>query len=306
VGRTLVWARSPAERIALKLRAVFPGVAVLAVGAFLIAPSVASAAIRIDDLAVQEGDSSHSVAVRVADDGPSTTTRCVRAFASPAIGNESVDAGIKGLAYDNQDFVFPSTSESLCLAPGQTEGSISLTVLGDTTREADELLAVSLSAPPGGPPVEFADDSALVTLLNDDGSTASACILFAEGGLGLSVKSTATSLKQLGIVGLLSAGRKFVGTLLFCGNSKIAVTVRYGRAVVAKGVTHGKYDHYVPVHGGVRLARTRKTGRLKGLQRARLKVTVRIWDLAGDSIAGSRKVKIGLRGTGGSTPGAPR
>ena len=90
------------ERIALKLRAVHvPGVAVLAVGAFLLAPSVASAAIRIDDLAVQEGDSSHPVALRVADDGPSNTTRCVRAYAAVASGNESVNAGIKGLAYPN-------------------------------------------------------------------------------------------------------------------------------------------------------------------------------------------------------------
>jgi hypothetical protein len=306
VGPKAVWGPAPRlERIALKLRAVLPGVAVLAVGAFLLAPSVASAAIRIDDLVVQEGDSSHPVALRVADDGPSTTTRCVRAYASLASGNESVNAGNKGLAYNNQDFVFPPTSESLCLAPGQTEGSIPLTVLGDTTREADELLAIGLSAGPGGP-VEFADDSAIVTLLNEDGSTVSACILFAESRLGFSVKSTATSLKQLGILRLLSAGRKSVGNVLFCGNSKIAVTVRYGRAVVAKGVTQGKYDHYVPVHGGVHLARTRKTGRLKGLQRARLKVTVRIWDSEGDSIAGSRKVKIGLRGSGGSTPGAPR
>jgi hypothetical protein len=290
----------------LKLRAVHvPGAAVLAVGAFLLAPSVASAAIRIDDLAVQEGDSSHAVALRVADDGPSNTTRCVRAFASLASGNESVDAGIKGLAYSNQDFVFPPTSESLCLAPGQTEGSIPLTVLGDTTREADELLKIGLQPGPGGT-VEFADTSALVTLLNDDGSTVSACLVFAESRLGFTVKSVATSLKQLGIVGLLSAGRKSVGSLLYCGNGKIAVTVRYRGAVVAKGVTQGHYDHYVPVHGSVRLARTRKTGRLKGLQRATLKYTVRIWDAQGDSIAGSRKVKIGLRGSGGSTPGAPR
>jgi hypothetical protein len=300
-----VWLAPRLEGSALKLRAVHvPGVAVLAVGAFLLAPSVASAAIRIDDLAVQEGDSSHPVAVRVADDGPSTTTRCMNAYASPASGNESVNAGIKGLAYNNQDFVFPPTSESLCLAPGQTEGSIPLTVLGDTTREADELLSIGVSAPGG--PVEFADDSALVTLLNDDGSTVSECLVYAESRLGISVKSVATSLKQLGIVGLLSSGRKFVGTTGFCGNSKIAVTVRYGRAVVAKGVTQGKYNHYVPVHGGVHLARTRKTGRLKGLQRARLKFTVRIWDSEGHSIAGSRKVKIGLRGSGGGTPGTPR
>ena len=81
----------------MKPRAVH--VAVLAVGAFLLAPSVASAAIRIDDLAVQEGDSSHPVAVRVADDGPSNTTRCVIAHAAVVSGNKSVNAGIKGLAY---------------------------------------------------------------------------------------------------------------------------------------------------------------------------------------------------------------
>jgi len=210
------------------------------------------------------------------------------------------------LAYNNQDFVFPDGGEILCLAPGQTEGSIPLTVLGDTTREADQLLAIGLSpAPGGGPPVEFANDRAFMTLLNDDGSTVSNCILYAESRLGSDVKSAATSLKQLGIVGLLSAGRKSV-TVLFCGNGKIAVTVSYGRAVVAKGVTLGKYDHYNQVHGGVRLARTPKTGRLKGLRRARLKVTVRIWDAEGDSIAGARKVWIGLRGSGGSTPGGPR
>jgi hypothetical protein len=304
VGRTLFWARSLAGRIALKLRAVH--VALLAVGAFLLAPSVASAAIRIDDLAVQEGDSSHPVAVRVADDGPSNTTRCVRAYATQPSGNsnESVNAGIEGLAYNDRDFAFPPTGESLCLAPGQTEGSIPLTVLGDTTREADELLTVGLNPASGGA-VEFADRSALVTLLNDDGSTVSECLVYSESVLGSDVKSAATSLKQLGIVGLLSAGRKSV-PVGWCGNGKIAVTVRYGRAVVAKGVTQGKYDHYNRVHGSVRLARTRKTGRLKGLQRARLKVTVRIWDSQGDSITGSRNVKIGLRGSGGSTPGGPR
>ena len=305
----------PFERIALTLRAVHvPGVAVLALGAFLLAPSVASAAIRIDDLAVQEGDSSHPVAVRVADDGPSNTTRCVIAHAAVVSGNKSVNAGIKGLAYpkkwaltgtrlDAQDFVAP-TSDPLCLAPGQTEGSIPLTVLGDTTREPDELLGINLYPAPGGA-VEFADDSALVTLLNDDGSTVSACLVYLEGPLGFVVKSAAASLKQLGIVGLLSAGRKSVD-VGFCGNGKIAVTVRYRGAVVAKGVTQGKYSHYVRVHGSVRLARTLRTGRLKGLQRARLKVTVRIWDSQGDSITGSREVKIGLRGSGGSTPGGPR
>jgi hypothetical protein len=288
------------ERTALNPCAVHvPGVAVLAVGAFLFAPSVASAAIRIDDLAVQEGDSSHPVALRVADDGPSNTTRCVRAYAGPAVGNESVNAGINGLAYNDQDFVVP-TSEPLCLAPGQTEGSIPLTVLGDTTREADELLDVGLN--PAGAPVEFADQRALVTLLNDDGSTVTNCILSAESVLGPDVKSAAASLKQLGLVGLLSAGRKSVA-VGFCGNGKIAVTVRYRGAVVAKGITKGKYDHYVPVHGGVHLERTRKTGRLKGLRRAGLKVTVRISDAQGHSIAGSRTVKIGLRGSGGSTPG---
>ena len=290
----------------MKLRAVHvPGVAVLAVGAFLLAPSVASAAIRIDDLAVQEGDSTHSVAVRVADDGPSNTTRCVSAYATPSGNSESVNAGIQGLAYRNEDFVFPDLGETLCLAPGQTEGSIPLTVLGDTTREADEVLIIGLAPAPSGP-VEFADDHAFVTLLNDDGSTVSACILYAESRFRITVPSFATSLKQLGIVGLLSSGRKIVGNALFCGNGKIAVTVRYGRAVVAKGVTQGHYSHYVPVHGSVKLARTRKTGRLKGLRRARLKYTVRIWDAAGDSIAGSRKVNIGLRGSGGSTPGGPR
>ena len=304
MGRTLVWARSPAGRIALKLRAVpVPGVAVLAVAAFLLAPSVASGAIRIDDLAVQEGDSSHTVALRVTDDGPSNTSRCVSAYATQPSGNsnESVNAGIVGLAYNNQDFAFPPTSESLCLAPGQTEGSIPLTVLGDTTREADELLTVGLNPAPGGA-VEFADRSALVTLLNDDGSTVSECLVYAESRLGFDLKSVATSLKQLGIVGLLSAGRKSVD-VGFCGNGKIAVTVRYRGAVVAKGVTQGKYDFYVPVHGEVRLGRTRKTGRLKGLQRASLKFPVRMSDAQGHSIAGSRKVKIGLRGSGGSTPG---
>jgi hypothetical protein len=97
-----------------------------------------------------------------------------------------------------------------------------------------------------------------------------------------------------------------VGDVLFCGNSKIAITVRYRGAVVAKGVSRGKYSRYVSVHGSVRLARTRKTGRLKGLQRGRLKVTVRIWDAEGDSIAGSPKVKIGLRVSGGSTPDGGR
>jgi hypothetical protein len=303
VGRTLASPAPRLERTALKLRAAhLPGAAVLAVGAFLLAPSVASGAIRIDDLAAQEGDSSHPVALRIADDGPSTTTRCVRVFASSASGNESVNAGIKGLAYPNQDFVDPPAGDSLCLAPGQTEGSIPLTVLGDTTREADELLVIRLSAASGGA-VEFTDDSALVTLLNDDGSTVSECLVYASSVLGFDVRSAATSLKQLGIVGLLSSGRKSVGSVLFCGNAKIALTVRYRGAVVAKGVSQGKYSHYVRVHGSVRLQRTRKTGRLKGLQRARLKATVRIWDSEGDSIAGSRKLKIGLRGSGGSTPG---
>jgi hypothetical protein len=290
----------------LKLRAAYVRwMAVLAVSAFLLAPSVASAAIRIDDLAVQEGDSSHPVAVRVVDDGPSTTTRCMRAFASYPSGseNESVNAGINGVAFSDRDFAFPPGGESLCLAPGQTEGSIPLTVLGDTTREADELLTIRLNQ--DGTPVEFADRSALVTLLNDDGSTVSQCLVDAGGVLGGDLKSAATSLKQLGLVGLLSAGRKSV-PVGFCGNGKIAVTVRYRGAVVAKGVSQGKYDHYVRVHGGVHLERTRKTGRLKGLRRARLKVTVRIWDAQGNSITGSRNVKIGLRGSGGSTPVSPR
>ena len=296
--------RSRLERTVLKLGAIHvPGVAALAVGAVLLAPSVASAAIRIDDLAVPEGDSSNPVAVRVADDGPSTTTRCMSAYAGVGSGgDESVNAGIKGLALPHRDFA--EAGESLCLAPGQTEGSIPLTVLGDTTREADELLQIFLNPAAGGP-VEFADRSAVVTLLNDDGSTVSECLVYAESVLGPDVKSAAGSLKQLGIVGLLSAGRKSV-PVLWCGNGKIAVTVRYGRAVVAKGVSQGKYDHYNRVHGSVRLARTPKTGRLKGLQSARLKVTVRIWDAQGDSITGSRDVKIGLRGSGGSTPGGPR
>jgi hypothetical protein len=271
--------------------ALVPGVAVFAMVALLLAQSVASAAIRIDDLTVQEGDSSHSVGLPFVDDGPATSTRCV--------SFSGTSADVEEPATVQQDFAFPA-SFSACLAPGQTEGSIPLTVLGDTTREPDEQLGIALSA--AGGPVEFTDRRAVLTIANDDGVTVSGCILYAESKLALDVKSAAASLQRLGILGLLSTGRKPVGPLLFCGNGKIQVTVRYGRAIVAKGVFQGKYPDRRPVHGDVRLARTHKTGRLKGLRRARLKVTVRISDSKGDSIAGSRKVTIGLRGSGGRSP----
>ena len=284
-----------------KLSTISALAAVLVTGVLLVAPSAASAAFRVSDVTVAEGDGApHAVSMSVTDDGPATSTRCVRyEFDYP---EDAIRTG--AIATWGEDVTHESVP-SICLGAGQTQAAITLTVIADNEREPHEQVGVELHRVSGA--VEFADRTGVLTIANDDGSTVSRCILYAETVIGVDMKSAKVRLRRLGIRKLLRTGDPTIFKavdLLWCGTGKAKVIVRYGSAVVAKGVAIGKYDFFVKVHGAARLKLTKKARRLEGLSKARLKVTVRLTDPDGPSISRSRYVTIRGKGSSGG-PAAP-
>jgi hypothetical protein len=165
----------------------------LVTGVLLAAPSAASAAFRISDVAVAEGDGApHAVSMIVTDDGPATSTRCVRYELD--YPEDAVRTG--AIAELSHDFTL-NFVPSICLGAGQTQAAITINVTADNEREPDEQMGVELHRFSGA--VEFADRTAVLTIENDDGSTASRCRLYAETVIGGDVKSAKVRLRRLGI-----------------------------------------------------------------------------------------------------------
>jgi hypothetical protein len=272
------------------------GLAALVAAALLLAaPSAASAAFRISDVSVSEGDgAAHAVSLAVSDDGPATSTRCIRyELDYPEEALRTGNIAQVGLDF-TLDFPF------ICLGAGQTQAAITINVIADDEREPDEQVAVELHRVSGA--VEFADRTGVLTIENDDGSTVSRCILYLETVIRYDVKSAKKTLRGLGIRKLLTNGDPTIRKrfdLLWCGNGVAKVTVRYGSSVVAKMVARGKYDHYVKVHGSPRFKLTKKARRLEDRSKAKLKITVKLTDPDGASLTRSRFVTIRREGTGG-------
>lgn len=110
--------------------------------------------LRFDDVVVTEGNSGKkTVAVTVRLDHAS----------DEAVEVDWLTWGIT--AKKGQDYV--GDEGTLVIAPGRTEATIALRILGDRTREGDEVVELRFSDPHGA---NFAgDDRAAVTIRNDDG-----------------------------------------------------------------------------------------------------------------------------------------
>jgi hypothetical protein len=76
-------------------------------------------------------------------------------------------AAANGTAKAGSDY--QSTTGSITFAPGETSKTITVAVIGDKQKEANETFFVNLS---GAPNAEIADNQGLGTILNDDGPTA--------------------------------------------------------------------------------------------------------------------------------------
>jgi hypothetical protein len=108
----------------------------------------------VADLAVAEGNSGTAGAVfTVTRSGDTSGSSSVSWFT----GNGSAQAG--------SDYVGVG-STALSFGPGETAKTVTVTVDGDTTWEADETFFVRLASPVGG---VLSDDTAVGTILNDDG-----------------------------------------------------------------------------------------------------------------------------------------
>ena len=146
----------------------------------LLPPAVAGAAIRASDLDVPEGNSVAVVKLAFRDDAASlpATWRCVdyRTVDGKASSVVSAALGAGGPGWPDYEAV----TGTACLPPGESEGTIDLTIRGDVYAEFDEGFSVLMTdgrwttGAPGtdpGPSGSYliAEGQGRVTLRNDDG-----------------------------------------------------------------------------------------------------------------------------------------
>jgi uncharacterized repeat protein (TIGR01451 family) len=108
--------------------------------------------ISVNDLSIREGDTGQTnvlVLVSLSSSSPNTVT----------VGYQTVD----GSALAGQDY--QAVSGTLVFAPGETNKSISVFIVGDLVYEPDESFAIILSGVSGG---VIGKDRATITILNDD------------------------------------------------------------------------------------------------------------------------------------------
>ena len=108
--------------------------------------------VSIDNVSVTEGNSSTSSAFTVSLSVPPATTQSVAYTTS------------NGTAQAGSDYV--AASGTVTFAPGEMQKTITVSIVGDTTPEADETFSVLLSAP--SPGIEIVDSEGDGTIVNDD------------------------------------------------------------------------------------------------------------------------------------------
>jgi PKD repeat protein len=108
--------------------------------------------VSVADVSVTEGDAT-------------TTATFVVTLTAPGATPQEVNfATSDGTAIAGSDYV--AASGTITFAAGETSKTVSITIIGDTTQEADEAFIITLSNPVGG--LEIADAVATGTILNDD------------------------------------------------------------------------------------------------------------------------------------------
>lgn len=119
-------------------------------------------AFSVDDVTVDEGDAgSTDLTFTITRDGGST-------------GEATVDFAATFGTADADDIVGTLPSGTLTFAAGETAKTVTITVAGDTVRESDETIALTLTNATGG--ATIADAEATGTILNDDGTPPSVSI----------------------------------------------------------------------------------------------------------------------------------
>jgi acetyl esterase/lipase len=113
--------------------------------------TVAPPAVSVQDIAVEEGSTNNTVSVPVQLSAP---------MQQPVTVNY---ATADGTATAGQDYI--ATNGTLTFAPGETQKSIDVTMIGDTVVEPDETFTVVLSQP-NGASIDRA--AGTVTIVNDD------------------------------------------------------------------------------------------------------------------------------------------
>lgn len=128
--------------------------AIVLVAAFLVAPpsALATPAISIADVSVVEGNS-----------GSTTMAVFAVTLSEPGSGTSVIYTTADGTAIAPGDYT--ATSGTLTIVDGQSSGTISVPVIGDTVFELDETFVVNLSVPVGA---TLADAQAVGTITNDD------------------------------------------------------------------------------------------------------------------------------------------
>ena len=103
--------------------------------------------------------------VTVTEGSTTTTANFVVTLSAPAPTNESVTvATSNGSAVAGSDYT--SSVGTLTFVAGETQKSVSVTILGDSTQEPTETFVVTLSAP--SPGIELGDAVAVGTIIDDD------------------------------------------------------------------------------------------------------------------------------------------
>jgi hypothetical protein len=152
-----------------------------------IADGVGVVTIVNDDVAVVVPSLSVSDATVVEGKNGSRTVSVTVSLSAPSSGSVSVSyATAAGTATAGSDYA--STSGTLTFTAGQVSKTVSITVYGDRTAEADETVLVNLSGAVGA---TIADGQGVVTIVNDDGSPLQAAFAPAVGGSAVALLTEA-------------------------------------------------------------------------------------------------------------------
>ncbi|MEQ1898550.1 MAG: PKD domain-containing protein [Vicinamibacterales bacterium] len=114
-------------------------------------------AVSIGDVSLNEGSTTTTANFVVTLSVPAATTQTV-SYATSDCGPSL------GCATAGSDYT--SASNTLTFIAGETQKTVSVTILGDTTEEQNEAFSVTLSSPSAG--IEMGDGQATGTIVNDD------------------------------------------------------------------------------------------------------------------------------------------
>ncbi|MEM7770485.1 MAG: calcium-binding protein [Cyanobacteria bacterium P01_A01_bin.37] len=166
----------------------------------------AYAALSVDSVttALIDNDIDYSLAVDTTslsegeDDSQAITVTVTRS--GDVSGTSSIDLTLSGTATVDSDYSSSASSNTLSFATGETSQIMTLTLLGDIDEEVDETIILNLENGTAPGTATLTDETATITLLNDDASLGIALsdIDFSNNNPGINLRGTSQNDKLRG------------------------------------------------------------------------------------------------------------